>query len=305
MKDFCCEESSPHSPRALDTLIDKDLSQRNYVVSITTIEATSPDDRTHIVAIMRHFLRNSVIARWGAAFLGPHFFASSATLPRYFVDWSVYKRSAGQQQLSFRDSYPCLTDRVKATPFDPHYFFQAAWLARRLHQALPPLHVDIGSSVMMLNVLSASAKTIFVDYRPVQVQLSNFIPLCGDIVRLPFRSGAITSLSCLHVIEHIGLGRYGDPINPAGSQLAAAELQRVLQPGGRLFLSVPVGRERVCFNAHRVFSPSTIRAFFPELQLKSFSLVDDSGQLNEGVPLEAAVKLDYGCGLFEFVKARE
>ena len=265
----------------------------------------APDDRAHYTASVRHLLRNSVIARWGAAFLGPHFFASLVTLPRYFVDWGVYKRAAGEQKLSFRDSYPCLTDRIKATPFDPHYFFQAAWLARRLSQAMPSLHVDIGSSVMMLNVLSASAKTIFVDYRPLRVRLSNFIPLGGDIVRLPFHSGAITSLSCLHVIEHIGLGRYGDPINPAGSQLAAAELQRVLQPGGRLFLSVPVGRERVCFNAHRVFSPSTIRAFFPELQLKSFSLVNDSGQLNEGAPLEAAVNLDYGCGLFEFVTARE
>lgn len=193
---------------------------------------------------MRRLFRNSVVARWGAAFLGPHFFASLATLPRYFVDWGVYKRSAGQQQLSFRDSYPCLTDSIKATPFDPHYFFQAAWLARRLSQALPSLHVDIGSSAMMLNVLSASAKTIFVDYRPLRVQLSNFIPLGGDIVHLPFRSGTIRSLSCLHVIEHVGLGRYGDPINPAGSQLAAVELQRVLQPGGRLFLSVPVGRER-------------------------------------------------------------
>ena len=203
------------------------------------------------------------------------------------------------------DSYPCLTDRVTGTPFDPHYFFQAAWLARRLHQAMPLLHIDIGSSVMMLNVLSASTKTIFVDYRPLRVRLSNFVPLGGDIVHMPLRTGTITSLSCLHVIEHVGLGRYGDPINPDGSQLAAAELQRVLQPGGRLFLSVPVGRERVCFNAHRVFSPSTIRAFLQELQLKSFSLVDDSGQLNEDIPLEAADSLEYGCGLFEFVKARE
>ena len=289
----------------LITFIDTDLDQQNYVVSIATIEADSSDGHTCNTAIVRHFLRNSMIARWGAAFLGPHFFTSLGTLPRYLREWDVYRKAATEQQLSFRDSYPCLTDRVKATPFDPHYFFQAAWLARRVHQGMPPFHVDIGSSVMMLNVLSASAKTIFVDYRPLRVRLSNFIPLGGDIVRLPFRSRAITSLSCLHVIEHIGLGRYGDPINPAGSQLAAAELQRVLQPGGRLFLSVPVGRERVCFNAHRVFLPHTLRAFFPELQLKSFSFVDDSGQLNEGVVLEAAVNLDYGCGLFEFVKARE
>ena len=289
----------------LDTLIGKDLDQRNYVVSNATIEATSPDGRTYNTAIVRHLFRNSVIARWAGAFLGPHIVTSLRALPRYLADLFDYQNAAPGQRLSFNDSYPCLTDRVKATPFDPHYFFQAAWLARRLHQAMPPFHVDIGSSVMMINVLSASAKTIFVDYRPLRVQLSNFLPLGGDIVRLPFRSGTITSLSCLHVIEHVGLGRYGDPINPAGSQLAAAELQRVLQPGGRLFLSVPVGRERVCFNAHRVFSPSTVRAFFQELQLESFSLVDDSGQMNEGVPLEAAVNLDYGCGLFEFVKARE
>ena len=68
---------------------------------------------------------------------------------------------------------------------------------------------------------------------------------------------------------------------------------------------MPVGRERVCFNAHRVFSPSTVRDFFQGLQLKAFSLVDDAGRLNEETSPEAAANLEYGCGLFEFVKARE
>jgi SAM-dependent methyltransferase len=254
---------------------------------------------------VRHHFRNSAIVRWGTAFLGPHLLTSLGALPRYLVEWNTYKKKAATQQISLLDSYPCLADRVVDTPFDPHYFFQAAWLARCLHHAKPPFHVDIGSSVMMINVLSATTKTIFVDYRPLRVHLSNFLPLGGDIVRLPFRTGSITSLSCLHVLEHVGLGRYGDPINPEGSRLAATELQRVLKPGGRLFLSVPVGRERVCFNAHRVFSSSTVRDFFQELQLKAFSLVDDAGRFNEEVPLGAPANLEYGCGLFEFVKARE
>ena len=254
---------------------------------------------------MRRLFRNSAIARWGGAFLGPHFVAALRALPRYVADWFAYQDVVPGQQISFGDSYPCLTDRVKATPFDPHYFFQAAWLARRLRDRTPPLlHVDVGSSAMMVNVLSASVKTAFVDYRPLRVRLSNLTSLAGDIVQLPFRDASIASLSCLHVMEHVGLGRYGDPLNPFGSQHAAAELQRVLQPGGGLFLSVPVGRERVCFNAHRVFSPGTIRSFFPELQLQSFSLVDDSGQFSEDVALEAAGGLEYGCGLFEFMRAR-
>lgn len=246
----------------------------------------------------------NVVVQWSAAFLGPHIFTSVSEVRRYLADLYSYKKMASDENVFFRDTFPCLTDRVNATPFDPHYFFQAAWLARRLEESRPSFHVDIGSSTMMINVLSASVKMAFVDYRPLRVRLSNLNSLAADITRLPFRDASIASLSCLHVVEHVGLGRYGDPVNPSGSRWAAAELQRVVQPGGTLFLSVPVGRERVCFNAHRVFSPNTIQSFFPGLVLKSFSLIDDAGHFAEQVPTVSAQELQYGCGLFELVKAR-
>ena len=99
---------------------------------------------------------------------------------------------------------------------------------------------------------------VFVDYRPLRAIMQGFQPIGGDLTRLPFATHSISSLSCLHVIEHIGLGRYGDPIDPLGTAKAAAELERVLRPNGRLLLTTPVGRERVQFNAHRIFAPATI-----------------------------------------------
>ncbi|ULA64989.1 MAG: hypothetical protein LZF86_190284 [Nitrospira sp.] len=249
---------------------------------------------------LKDFLR-----RWVLPFVDPRQLASLALLPQYFLEMKRFRGLAQDEAVALSETYPCLSDRLTRTPFDPHYLYQGAWLARRLSATKPQLHVDVGSSVMMLSVLSASVPIAFLDYRPLAVELSGLHCVAGTGTRLPFLDDSIASLSCLHVIEHIGLGRYGDPLDPQGSRQAAGELARVLRPGGRLFLSVPVGRERVCFNAHRVFSPSTIQSFLPELRLETFSLVNDGGQFRDRAAVETAAALEYGCGMFEFVKTRE
>lgn len=221
-------------------------------------------------------------------------------LPRYLRDWRKFTKLGSK--VHWRDSYPCLTDHISHTPFDQHYFYQAAWLARRLAASIPERHVDIGSDVRMINVLSAFVPMEFLDYRPLQVNLSGLLCGSGNLVDLSRASESMRSLSCLHVVEHVGLGRYGDPLDPEGSYKALSELQRVLAPKGRLYLSLPVGRERVCFNAHRVFDPQTIIRAMNNLRLLEFSLVDDSGVFHEYVSPESATNLDYGCGLFVFEK---
>jgi hypothetical protein len=220
-------------------------------------------------------------------------------LPRYVRDWLAFARSAGQDRLRLADSYPCLTDWSSSTPFDPHYFYQGAWLARRLADRKPNgLHVDVGSSVLTISVLSAFTETAFVDLRPLGSRLRGLHSIAADVGRLPFADRSIASVSCLHVIEHIGLGRYGDDIDPRGSVNAAGALAALTAPGGRLYLSTPVGRERVCFNAHRVFAPETIAGWFSDMRLVEFSCIDDAGFFHEDVPMTSAAHYEYGCGLF-------
>ncbi len=180
--------------------------------------------------------------RWGNVVVDWRRVAGLRYLPRFMADWLVFRRHAGAWSVRTLDSYPCLADRLPATPFDPHYFFQGNWLARRLADAKPERHVDIGSSVLTVGVLSAHVPTIFLDYRPLKVRQRGLDCVAADINRLPFADHSVSSLSCLHVIEHIGLGRYGDPINVEGARLAARELQRVVGPGGKLYLSTPIGR---------------------------------------------------------------
>lgn len=239
--------------------------------------------------------------RWVLPFFDPRAVMRLAALPRYVTEMNAFRRMAKTGwPVAWRDTHPCLSERTATTPFDPHYFYQSAWLARRLVEMRPAAHVDIGSSVMMINAISAIVPVTFVDIRPLVCDLSDLKSIAGSIVALPFADASQTSISCLHVIEHIGLGRYGDRVDPEGYGRALAELARVAAPGGRLYISTPVGRQRVCFNAHRVFDPATIIAGLPGLSLTRFSLVDDSGRFQENCTLSKVEGLDYGCGLFEF-----
>jgi SAM-dependent methyltransferase len=124
--------------------------------------------------------------------------------------------------------------------------------------------------------------------------------VAGDITRLDYAAGSLDSVSSLHVVEHVGLGRYGDALDPHGSERALSELARVVAPGGRLYVSVPIGRETVCFNAHRVFDPDTITRAVSPLVMDSFALVTDAGGFIAQARVEQARQQRYGCGLFTF-----
>lgn len=225
-----------------------------------------------------------------------------AAYPRYLVDWRKYSRLAGGDNLSVAHAYPQLHDNTSHTAVEAHYFNLNGWAMRRIVADAPAQHVDVGSQSMFVNLLSAVVPVVFVDYRPVVANITGLSNCGADILNLPFADNSITSLSCLHVAEHVGLGRYGDSLNPAGTRLACAELKRVLAPGGNLFFAVPVGSPRVCFNAHRVHAPEMIVDYFRDLELIEMSGEHDDGRFVEHVSPAEFNASDYACGMFWFRK---
>lgn len=225
----------------------------------------------------------------------------------FLKDLRTYNRmnSGSAFQIRLRDIFPILSDKEDSAGLaGGHYFHQDLWAAKKIFQRRPVCHVDIGSRVdgFVAHVLVFMPVTV-IDIRYLKSNIGGLTFLQDDATELNrMESNSIDSLSTLHVAEHFGLGRYSDPINPDACFKFMSSLQRVLSPGGRLYFSVPVGRERVEFNAHRVFSPKTILNAFPALQLVSFSLVGDDGCLYEDIDPIRIPDSDWACGLFEFTK---
>lgn len=198
----------------------------------------------------------------------------------------------------------CVFDKTTTTTFDPHYTYHPAWAARKLAETKPRKHVDIGSIIEFTTITSAFVPIDFYDYRPANIKISNYSAGHADLLDLHFEDGSIESLSCLHTIEHVGLGRYGDPIDYDGDMKAIDELIRVLAPGGTLLFVTPVGQPRIQFNAHRIYSYEQIMEYFKELELQEFTLLpDDSSEgLIEFANPGLVAKQKYACGCFVFRK---
>jgi SAM-dependent methyltransferase len=195
---------------------------------------------------------------------------------QFISEWRHYRRLGGQAMV--RNWYPCLLDKTTVTPLDAYYFYQDTWLARKVFQSNPSCHVDIGSSAELVGILSQFTQVISVDIRPLPVSLPNLETKQGSILALPFPNGGVTSISSICVIEHVGLGRYGDPIDPRGTDKAIVELLRVLSPGGDLYISVPIeSSSQVYFNAHRAFNPDELVNKLAGLDLMEVAFVQKDG----------------------------
>lgn len=225
------------------------------------------------------------------------------SIPRYLKE----KRSFIEKGGEISHSYPVIKDyRESAGTGSGHYFHQDLLVAQFIYQANPKKHIDIGSRIDGFVAHVAVFRKIEVfdirglsksDHPNIQYKEAD---LMSDV-----EEEVTDSLSCLHVIEHFGLGRYGDPIEPKGYIVGFKNLIKMLKPGGVLYISFPIGTSNeVHFNAHRVFHPRDIFLWAPDkLKLHRFDLVDDLGALHKNFDVENRdINVNYGCGIYTFIK---
>jgi len=223
--------------------------------------------------------------------------------PRYFSERRKFRKLGGSIALT----YPILSDyKAWAGTMKGHYFHQDLYVAQAIFQAKPVRHVDVGSSIAGFVSHVASFMPIeILDIRPVPSTSRNISFTQQDVMQgLTIKT---RSLSCLHTIEHFGLGRYGDSINPEGHLRGFKNLVDAVEAGGILYISFPIGnKERVEFNAHRVFHPESIFQWpgSDSLELIDFAFVDDAGDLYSAAAVGDALEanLTYGCGIYTFIK---
>lgn len=214
-------------------------------------------------------------------------------------------------KISKKDLYPIYYDWFEnAGNLDGHYFLQDLWVAQQIYKAGTKQHYDIGSRVdgFISHCLSFNTEVTMIDIRPLPYEVPGLNFLQADAVRLSsIEDNTIQSLSSLHALEHFGLGRYGDKVDPFACFKAMRAMERILMGGGVLYLSVPVGcREKLCFNGHRVFNPMTIINGFSILRLKEFVYIKER-KIHTVNDIKEVGKLsdklgEYDCGIFVFEK---
>ena len=229
------------------------------------------------------------------------FINSLLGLPGYIRDLFKYMFMS-KQWLINSDLFPILDEKTKFTGIDYHYLYQQLWVFNNVNKLKPKDHYDVSSTYQMSGYLAGITHAHFIDLRPIKADIDNLELLDGDIEHLPFKNNSLESVSCLHVIEHIGLGRYGDTLDIHGPEVACKELGRVVKPGGYLYLSTPIGRERICFNAHHVWNPFTILGYFKDFDLVEFNMVDDNGKLHKDIKVRDFQKNEYSLGMFKLRK---
>lgn len=194
-----------------------------------------------------------------------------------FKDLETYERLNARETFSYSENWKWFihAEKYGKAGYVGAYFWQDLWAAKLIYKNNPVKHYDIGSRLdgFLAHLLSFRDQVTMIDIRPFETDIPGLDFIQADATNLEgIEDNSIESLSALCSLEHFGLGRYGDPIDPEACFKAFDAIQRKMMPGGKAYIAVPVGKEHLEFNAHRVFAAETIVKEFSDMELLSYDV---------------------------------
>lgn len=224
-------------------------------------------------------------------------------LPTYIASALSFRSVDKRKSFSWS---PVLSDfNANSGSATGHYFWQDLICARWIFEQSPQSHFDVGSRVdgFIAHLLSFRPVTLL-DIRPLDEVIPNLTIVLGDAQKeLSQFESRYDSVSSLHSIEHFGLGRYRDEIDPQGHEKGLRNIADCVKPGGYLYVSFPIGESAVEFNAQRIIDPEWPLEYLKEFELVEFVLIPWKGLPKYGVKPDEVSRQIWGqAGLYKFKK---
>lgn len=237
---------------------------------------------------------------------------SAYNLPWIISDYKELKKQLkNNKDFQIKSFLPIANEKSEWSAALMHfYFYQDLYVAQKVFEDNPKKHLDIGSRIDGFIAHIASFRKIeMFDIRPLKETIKNVQFTHGDLLDLETKyHNYADSISSLSVLEHFGLGRYGDKIDVDGTTKGIKAIHSMLKEGGLFYFSVPVGPQQIVFNAHRIFSMKYLLDLLkPLFEVLEFSYVDDKGEFFENAALikddiENNFWCQFGNGIFVLKK---
>ena len=279
------------------------------MISISELKSCLTEDTKVVIATEK--IRYIIEISWILNRAGIDFILPEDIFTEYVVsDEREYEKKNIRSEFKVTDNYRFyqLIDKYAAAGHIDNYFWQDLWAAKKIYNDRPKIHFDIGSRFdgLISHLLCFGQKVRMIDIRPLPYDVQGVEFCQADATNMEgIEDASIRSMSAMCSIEHFGLGRYGDPIDPEACFKCFEAIQRKICTEGRLYISIPVGSNHLEFNAHRVFKAETIIKAFNEMELKEFSVCfHDHVELNPDIHKYDTYDEMGGnlVGLYEFQK---
>ena len=165
----------------------------------------------------------------------------------------------------------------------------------------------IGSShpwVECICLLHGAAKVTTLEYGTLTSEHPQIQAMTPEVFRAKYLAGELEEFDGVishSSLEHSGLGRYGDALNPWGDILAVARAWCVTKPDGFMYIGIPTGKDRIVSNWHRIYGELR----WPLLMANWIRIDQTSGvELQRGIG-EATLWNGVRCGGWGFLFRKE